>query len=71
MTRQRKITTATALKRREATARRVQDAVGPGGEVARLQAYVAELLAAVRRLELANAGLRRRIEELDDEEGED
>lgn len=63
-----RITTASALKRREAAARRVQDAVGPGSEIARLQAHVAELLTTVRRLELANAGLRRRLDDVECEE---
>jgi hypothetical protein len=59
MTRPRKVTTAVALRRREAAARRVQDAVDPGAEIARLEAWVAELVAKNRRLEIANAGLRR------------
>ena len=71
MTQQRRITTAVSLRRREAAARRVQDA-GPGssGEVARLEAWVAELVAKNRRLELANAGLRRRLDDIEDEADE-
>jgi hypothetical protein len=62
---QNKIATAAALKRREAAARRTQDAAGPAAEIARLQACIAELLMTVRRLELANTGLRRRIDDLE------
>jgi hypothetical protein len=65
-----KITTAVSLRRREAAARRAQDAVGPGGEVARLQAHVAELLVAIRQRDLTIEGLRRRLEE-HEEESED
>jgi regulator of replication initiation timing len=63
MTRQRRITTAVSLRRREAAARRTQDAIGPATEIARLQAHVAELLTTIRRLELANAGLQRRLDD--------
>jgi hypothetical protein len=71
MTQQRRITTAVSLRRREAAARRVQDA-GPGscGEVARLEAWVAELVAKNRQLEIANAGLRRRLDDIEDEADE-
>jgi hypothetical protein len=70
MTRQRRITTAVSLRRREAAARRVQDAVGPGSEIARLQANIAELLTKIRRLEIANAGLLRRLDDVECEDGE-
>jgi regulator of replication initiation timing len=70
VTRHRKIGTAPELRRREAAARRVQDAAGPASEIARLQAHVVELLATVRRLELANAGLRRRLDDVECEDGE-
>jgi hypothetical protein len=70
MTRERRITTASALKRREAAARRTQDAVGPGSEIARLQANIAELLTKIRQLEIANAGLRRRLDDIECEDGE-
>ena len=38
----------------------------PAARLARLQAHVAELLMTIRRLELANAGLRRRLDDLED-----
>jgi hypothetical protein len=42
MTPRGRIPIATALKRREASARRIQDAVGPDGEVARLEVRIAD-----------------------------
>jgi hypothetical protein len=57
--------TATALRKREAAARRTQDAVGPGSEIERLRAHVTELLAKIRQLEIANAGLQRRLSDIE------
>jgi hypothetical protein len=68
MTRHRKITTAVALHKREAAARAVQAAVGPGSEIARLEARIEELMAANRRLEIANAGLQRQLDDPECEE---
>jgi hypothetical protein len=57
--------TATALRRREAAARRTQDAIGPAAELERLRAHVTELLAKIRQLEIANSGLQRRIDDIE------
>jgi hypothetical protein len=64
-----RITTATALKRREVAARAIQAAVGPASEIARLQAQVEELLATARQREFVIEALRRRLEGLEDESG--
>jgi hypothetical protein len=58
-----RIPTATALKRREAKAQRVQAAAGPASEIARLQAHVGELLAAIRQRDLTIKGLRRALDD--------
>ena len=70
MTKQRKIGAAAELRRREAATRRVQDA-GPGSssELERLTAHVAEFMRELRQRDLVITGLRRRLDELDDEEG--
>jgi regulator of replication initiation timing len=65
MTRQRKITTAVSLRRREAAARRTQDATGPAAEIERLRAHVTELLAKIHQLKIANAGLQRRLDDIE------
>jgi hypothetical protein len=67
MTPRNKITTAAALRRREAQARAIQAAVGPGSEIARLQAQVNGLLAVIRQRELTIAGLERQISEIHDD----
>jgi hypothetical protein len=58
-----RITTASALKRREVAARRVQDAAAPAAEIRRLEAHINELLAALRQRDLVIAGLRREIDD--------
>jgi hypothetical protein len=65
-----KITTAISLRRRETAARAAQDVgAGSGGERARLEAHIAELTAANRRLQLANASLQRRLDDAECGEG--
>jgi hypothetical protein len=69
MTRHSRITTAVAVRKRETQARRTQDVgAGSSGEIARLEAPVAELMATNRRLELANASLQCQLDELECEE---
>jgi hypothetical protein len=65
-----RITAATALRRREAQARRTQDATGPDAEISRLKTNVEELLAKIRQRDLVIEALRRQIAYVEDE-GED
>ena len=60
-----RVTTKTGLRKREAAARAVQSATGPAAELERLRTHVNELLATVRRLELVNAGLQRRLDHIE------
>jgi hypothetical protein len=70
MTRQRKITTAVSLRRREAAARRTQAATDPGAEIERLETHISELLAKIRQRDLVIAGLRSQLDDVECEEGE-
>ena len=70
MTRQRKITTAVPLRRREAAAQRAQDAVGPAGEIARLSARINELERELALSRITIRGLKRRLDDFEDEADE-
>jgi hypothetical protein len=65
-----RITTASALKRREAAARRTQDAVGPASEIARLSARINELERELALSRITIRGLNRRLDDFDCEDGE-
>jgi hypothetical protein len=68
MTRQRKITTAVSLRRREAAARRTQDAIGPSAEIERLTARIGELQRELALARITIRGLRRRIDDVEDDQ---
>jgi hypothetical protein len=70
MTRQRKITTAVSLRRREAAARRTQAATDPAGEIARLAARINELERELALSRITIRGLNRRLDDFDCEDGE-
>jgi hypothetical protein len=70
MTRQRKITTASALKRRETQAQRIQHAIDSTAEIARLSARVDELQRELALARITVRGLRRRLDGVECEDGE-
>jgi hypothetical protein len=60
-----RITTASALKRREAAARRTQDAIGPASEIARLSARISELERELALSRITVRGLKRRLDDFE------